>query len=213
MLHQVVQMFEEIASEMAHEYSAFPVRMIAEVVQFVLLAAIVWVVAMGWGKRKGFVSNMLAERAEKMSGEIEVASHAGADLVQAEQTASERLEAAKDEARGLVEAAQADARQLETTVSEEAAAESQRIIERARAALATETEEMHAELREELVSIVAQASRAILSEKMSVAEQRVAIERAIVESIGAEPTPPTVGNNGSRKRARKHVVPQSGVAS
>ena len=73
-------MFEEIYSEILHEYSAYPVRMIAEAVQFVLLIVIVWVVAMGWGKRKGFVANMLSERAERTDREIETASHAAEDL-------------------------------------------------------------------------------------------------------------------------------------
>jgi len=204
-------MFEEIAAEMAHEYTAFPVRMIAEVVQFALLAGIVWVVAMGFGKRTGFVANMLAERAEKTSRDVEAASHAGTDLAEARDGARKRLESAKDEARRLVEEAQADADQLEATARDEAEAEAARTIERANAALATETDEMRAELREELVSVVAQATRAILSEKMSVAEQRVAIERAIVSSIGADPEP-KVGDDGARRAPRKRPVPH-GVAS
>lgn len=205
-------MFEEIAAEMLHEYTAFPVRMIAEVVQFALLAAIVWVVAMGWGTRKGFVANMLSERAEKTRSDIEIVARAGEDLVAARQVSSERLDTARAEARKLVETARTDADRLESTAREEAAAEAQRTIERAKAALATENQEMRAELREELVSVVAQATRAILSEKMSVAEQRTAIESAIVSSIGADQVP-TIGNNGARKKSRPRAVPRSGVPS
>jgi F-type H+-transporting ATPase subunit b len=188
-LEQVAVMFEEIALEIGHEFTAYPVRMAAEAVQFVLLITIVWVVAMGWGKRRGFVANMLAERAERTAREIEVASHSSRDLVVAKQIGGERLDAAAVEARNVVEAAEADAAQLDATSRDEADAEANRILERAQAALVSETEQMRAELREELVSIVALATRSILSEKLSVAEQRASIESAIVASLGAEPTP------------------------
>jgi len=210
-LHQVMLMFGEIASEMGHELSASPVRMIAEVVQFALLIAIIWVVAMGWGKRKGFVANMLAERAERTGREIETASHASGDLVSAEETARDCLAAADIEARRLVETARADAEQIEATACEEADAEARRTTERATEALASEMEEMRTALREELVSIVAQATRSILSEKLSVAEQRAAIESAIVASLGADASPP-VQDNGARK-TRSRPAPRSKAVS
>jgi F-type H+-transporting ATPase subunit b len=201
-LHQVVVMFEEIYSEILHEYSAYPVRMIAEAVQFVLLIVIVWVVAMGWGKRKGFVANMLTERAERTDREIETASHAGEDLEIAEASARDRADRTQAEARMLVETARTDAEQLEATAREEADIEARRTTERAKTALATETEEMRSELREELVSIVAQATRSILSEKMSVAEQRTSIESAISASLGADASEHVQDNGAHKTRSR-----------
>ncbi len=205
-------MWQAIASEIVYEYSNYPVRMIAEAVQFLLLITIVWVVTMGWGKRKGFVANMIKERAERTSRQIEAASHAGADLVSAESTARERLDTARAEAAALLQNAQSEAERMEATAREEADAEAQRTTERAAAALVSEAEEMRGELREELVSIVAQATRSILSEKLSVAEQRASIESAIVASIGGEVLPPPVQDT-VKVKARERLASRSRAMS
>ena len=203
--------FEEILAEMGVEVTASPVRMIAEWLQFALLIAIIWVVAMGWGKRKGFVSNLLSERAERIGRKLEISSHAEENLTLARQDAAERLRTADLEAKQLVKAARADAKAIERSAREETDAEALRITERAKGALATEAEEMRSELREELVTVVAQASRSILSEKMSVAEQRAAIEQAIVGSLGAEAEPHVSDNGASKTRTRPAV--RTGTAS
>jgi F-type H+-transporting ATPase subunit b len=210
-LHELLLSFEEIAAEILHEFSAYPVRMAAEFVQFILLLAIIWVIGFGWGKRKGFVANMLSERAERTTRNIEIASHVDEDLAAAEKNASERLETAKVEARCLVDTARAESEESEAVAREEANAEARRITARAKAAMATESEEMQSELREQLVSTVAQATRSILSEKMSVAEQRTAIEAAILASLGADETT-RVSDNGARA-VRVRPATRSGVAS
>jgi F-type H+-transporting ATPase subunit b len=211
LLQQIVVAFEEILSEMGVEVSASPVRMIAEWLQFAVLIAIIWVVAMGWGKRSGFVANLLSERAERIGRKLEIASHAEDDLALARQQAAERLRTADVEAKRLVKAARADAKEVERSTREETDAEALRITERARDALATEAEEMRSELREELVAIVAQAARSILSEKMSVAEQRAAIEQAIVGSLGGEAEPQVSDIGVARPRSRS--VARTGTAS
>lgn len=211
MLQQMVVAFEEILAEMGVEVTASPVRVIAEWLQFALLIAIIWVVAMGWGKRKGFVANLLSERAERVGRKLEISSHAEENLALARQDAAERLRTADVEAKRLVKAARADAKEIEGTARDETDAEALRITERAKDALATEAEEMHSELREELVSIVAQAARSVLSEKMSVAEQRAAIEQAIVGSIGGETEPQVSDNGAARPHARSAA--RTGTAS
>ena len=70
---------------------------------------------------------------------------------------------------------------------------------------------MRSELREELVTIVAQATRSILSEKMSVAEQRAAIEQAIVASLGGEAGPQVSDTGAARPRSRSAA--RTGTAS
>ena len=202
MLHQVVLAFEEIFAEMRLEVAETPVRMIAELIQFVLLLVIVWVVAVGFGKRKGFVVNLLSERAERIDREIESASHAAENLSLAEKTSRELVDSTDAEAGRLLETARADAEQIEAAARAEADAEAQRIIERAESALATEMEEMRLELREELVSIVALATRSMLNETMSVPEQRELIERSIAVCLGSEAKPKVSDNGASRKRSR-----------
>jgi len=210
-LHQVVLAFEEILAEIRLEVVEEPLRLILEFVQFALLIVIVWVVAVGFGKRRGFVVNMLSERSERVSGEIEVASHAAENLALAQNTAREQVESADAAARQLLDTARADAEQIESTARTEADAEARRITERAESALATETEEMQLELREELVSIVAQATRSILNEKMSVSEQRALIESSILASIGPEDESKVSDNGSSRRRSKS--APRSGTAS
>ena len=211
MLHEVIVAFEEIFKEMGLEVTQEPVRMIAEITQFALLIGIVWVVAIGFGKRKGFVANLLSERAERTDRNLEIASRAPENLALAQKSATERIDSAETEARQLLEAAHADAEQIESTARAEADAEVSRITERAQSALTMETEEMHLELREELVSIVAQATRSILNEKMSVSEQRELIESSIAASLGSGPQPKVPDNGESHKRVRP--VSRSGSAS
>jgi F-type H+-transporting ATPase subunit b len=211
LLQQMVVAFEEILSEMGVEVTASPVRIIAEWLQFAVLIAIIWVVAMGWGKRRGFVANLLSERAERIGRKLEISSHAEEDLALARQEAAERLRTADVEAKRLVKAARADAKNIERSAREETDAEALRITGRATDALVTEGEEMRSELREELVTIVAQAARSILSEKMSVAEQRAAIEQAIVGSLGGESGPQVSDIGAARPRSRSTA--RTGTAS
>jgi F-type H+-transporting ATPase subunit b len=211
LLQQMVVAFEEILAEMGVEFTASPVRMIAEWLQFAVLIAIIWVVAMGWGKRRGFVANLLSERAERIGRKLEISSRAEEDLTLARQEAAERLQTADAEAKRLVKAARADAKEIERSAREETDAEALRITGRAKDALTTEGEEMRSELREELVTIVAQAARSILSEKMSVAEQRASIEQAIVGSLGGESGPQVSDIGAARPRSRSTA--RTGAAS
>ena len=210
-MQEIVIVFEEIATEIGRELAAEPLRIVAEVVQFLLLFGIAWVVAIGWGKRRGFVANMLAERAELIDHDVTVASHAPEDLQRAQSETSQRLEAATAQAEAIVLEARTDAQHIEEAARSEADAEAQRITDRARAALETEAEAMRTDVRDELVSIVAQASRTILNEKLTVSEQRKLIESAITGGVeSAAKSHP--GGNGHRARAKSSAA-ASGATS
>ena len=199
MLTQLAQAFEEIALEMGHEVTISPLRMLAEIVQFVLLVGIIWVVAVGWGKRRGFVANLLSERAERIDKQIQASSHADEDLASAQQTASGRVSSAEAKAREMLDAARSESQQAESAAREEADREAERIVERAQVAITTETSQMVAEMRDELVGLVAAATRSIMSETVGVAEQRALIESAITASLGEE----TAEKPAARVSARK----------
>ena len=104
-----------------------------------------------------------------------------------------------------------EALRIEEEARSEADAEAKRITDRACSALETETEAMRTDVRDELVSIVAQASRTILNEKLTVSEQRKLIESAITTGVetAAKDHP---GGNGHRVRA-KNPGAKSGAAS
>jgi len=186
MLETILFAVEEIAAEMGVEIAHAPLRFAAEVVQFVLLIAIVWVVAVGFGKRRGFVANMLTERAHTVSGRLEASSHAEEDLKHAQQVAALKIRTANADARRVLADARREAEEFEASARNDADAEAKRILDRADTALATERAEMHLEVREELVELVSQATRSIMNEKVPLAEQRKLIETAILAGIGSE---------------------------
>ena len=178
-------MISQILSAIGNELVESPVRIIAEVSQFLILFAIIWVVAIGFGKRRGFVANMLSERKQQVRAQLDEAQGAEAHLLDATSAAAAREAAAAKEAERLVAEARAAAGDSSDRVHAETDAEAERIVERARTALANERTQMQADLSEQLVDLVSQATRSIMNEKLTVAEQRARIEDAITEGVAA----------------------------
>jgi F0F1-type ATP synthase membrane subunit b/b' len=160
-LERIAEMFGKIATDIGAEAVAAPMRIVAEVAQFAVLLTIVYVVAVGFGKRKGFVANMLTERRDSVAARIEAASHVDEVVAQAKHECSE----------------------IENAAHAETDADCSRIQERAESALTTEQQEMMLELREQLVELVSSATRAIMNEKLTISEQRTRIENTIVGSM------------------------------
>ena len=118
--------------------------MVAEVAQFAILVGIAWVVALGFGNRKGFVSNMLAERKRRVDEHVAEAAVSDERLAAAKKAAEDRTRGAEEECRTVLEAARADAESSERETCDAADAEAQRIAERAETALANERMQMQA---------------------------------------------------------------------
>ena len=136
---------------------------------------------------------MLSERHERLSVRLDTASHADERLAQAKHTAASEVRKANAEARKVVADARVEAEAFEAKAAADADTEARRVEERAESALANELAEMHIEVREELVDLVAGATRSIMNEKMSVAEQRKLIEGAIACGVEkARPKEPAV---------------------
>jgi F0F1-type ATP synthase membrane subunit b/b' len=176
-------MVSEIIREFVGEIAGDPLRFVAEVVQFVVLVAIVWVVAVGWGSRRGFVANMLAERGERIRASVRSIAESEAELAQAREDAAQAVKAARAEARAALTDSKRDAAALEIEGRAAADKEAELIASRAEQAIKNETAEMHADLREQLIDVVAQATRAVMSEHMTLLEQRELIEESIVASL------------------------------
>ena len=210
MIQQLMVVFQEIVAEAGKEVMANPWRMVAEVVQFALLVGIVWIVAIGTGKRKGFIANMLTERDEHVRTRLEEASHAEQQLATSRRMASLKLRQANAEARKLVSGAQREVEQVLAQASKDADAEAERVRTRAESALDTERAEMELEIREQLVDLVAQATRSIMSEKVSLAEQRRLIEGAIVESVTSSPAEPKPKPRAAPRHEKRSVLSTAG---
>ena len=198
MLGEIVSVFHEILTTIIEEIQAAPMQLVAEVVQFVILIAIVWVVAVGFGKRRGFVVNMLSEKHDALTAHVSEALGSDEELSTARHDAAASERAARAEARRVVAEATHDAAKIRDDARNAADTDADLVTSRARTALATEREEMEIELRERLIETVAAATRAIMNEQMTVSEQRTLIEDSISASVG-----PDGGKKPIRLRAEK----------
>lgn len=173
-----------IVAEFVREVAHGPVRFAAEVIQFGLLVALVRLVTIGVGRRRGFAAKMLAERRESLAERLARAEHAD-EVLAAARAEARRLERAADaEARKLLAEAKTTAALIEAEARRETGAEIERIERRVQEAVSSEAAQMHEELREQLVAVVTQATRSIMNEQLTVQEQRDLIERALLGAVG-----------------------------
>jgi F-type H+-transporting ATPase subunit b len=187
----------EILHEVFAEIAADPGKFVIELVQFLLLAATVYFVAFGLGRRKGMFVNMLDERRQSITSRVERAANADEELVRSREEASARVAAARSDAAAIVREARATARKLSQQTRATTDAEAAEIRERAARVLEEERAEMHVEIRDRLVGVVAQSTRALLNEGVSPHEQRQLIQGIMASEIGhleesAEKLPATV---------------------
>ena len=176
-------MIAQILSAIVKEITEQPMMVIAEFVQSIALVVIVWGVAIGFGNRRGMILNMLDERATHVKKQLEHAEGAKDELESARTDAEKRLAEARTEAERLRTEADAEVAKSEVDARASADAEAERIVERASLALTNERAQMLADLRDELVDLVSEATRSIMNEALTVAEQRDRIEAAIAEGI------------------------------
>jgi F0F1-type ATP synthase membrane subunit b/b' len=174
----------EVLHEIVLEIGADPGKFAIEVVQFLVLVAVVYLVAIGFGRRKGMVVNILAERRSRVAGRVERAAQADDQLIRAQGEAKDRVAAAKVEAAAIVRQARTTARVLGKETHATIDAEAAEIRQRAMRVLEEEREEMHVEIRDRLVGVVAQSTRAMLNEGVSPHEQRQLIQGILSAQIG-----------------------------
>jgi F-type H+-transporting ATPase subunit b len=187
----------EVLHEIVTEIGAGPGAFAIEVLQFFVLVAIVYFVAFGFGSRKGMISNMLTERRDRVAARVERAAHADEQLARSREEARARVAAVGSEAATIRREARARARSSRRDLRAAADAEAASIRERAVKVLEEERAEMHVEIRDRLVGVVAQATRSLLNEGLSPHEQRELIQKIVSSEIGrlegsAEGTPAAV---------------------
>jgi F0F1-type ATP synthase membrane subunit b/b' len=197
-------LIEEIASN--------PVRFIVEVVQFAILAAGFWVLAIGTRKRKGILVNAIDRQAQKTTAELALVDSAPS-IVQAAHADSERIrKEAVAEAEGMVREATMEAEAIRREAAAFADKESTAILERADTAVQTEVAEMQAEVRDTLVNVIADATRSVMNEQLSLPEQRDLIQHAIMASVGHGPAKKAPDKKGPSTKRPVASRPQSEVS-
>lgn len=178
-------MIEEILAEVWHHMSGEPMTFALEVVQFVLLAALVYGVAWGFGKRRGMLRNMLSESHAATRERVDTAMAMPDRLADARDMATARKRTARSQARKLIADARLEAERLQAEGEMQADAEAERLLRHTEEAIENEREETQAEVRERLIDVVARSTRAIMNERLSLGEQRKLIESAVMASVGS----------------------------
>lgn len=174
----------ELFAEAFHEIAAEPITFVVELVQFVVLLFIVKAIAIGFGEREGMVVGMLKDRRERLRLALDDAASASEELDAARVAAADMLSRARSEARRVVTEARrsADSEAAEVLAAVEVeAAEIEREVQET---LAKERAEMLGGVHDQLVDLVTQATRQVLDEGYSPAEQRELIQKSVVESLG-----------------------------
>jgi F-type H+-transporting ATPase subunit b len=173
----------EVLQESLHEIQHDPITFAIELVQFAILIFIIWVVAIGIGKRQGMLVKMLADRRERVAADLEEAAEREMESASAPERAAQlRADAerrvAEIRADARQEAEQERARVLETTAEEIAEIERQTV-----ETLERERSEALGGVNEQLVDVVTAAVRQILDEGFTPAQQRKMIQDAITKSL------------------------------
>ncbi|MBI5231765.1 MAG: hypothetical protein HY876_06335 [Coriobacteriales bacterium] len=199
-------MIAEVLTEFVHEVTAEPWRLALEVLQFVILAAIVWMGAVGIGKRRGIIVARLATRRERLGERLARADGAAGDLETARREAEERVRDSRAEAQTLMEDAEREAARIHDETRTDVADQVATTVRRVEESLAAEAEEARSSLREQLVEVVALASRSVLSQMVSATEQRELIEQAVGAATAA-PKESDAGPGGRTPSRRPHHEP------
>jgi len=173
----------EVIHEIVTEIAADPTKFVIEIVQFVLLIAIAYSVAVGTKRRRGMLGNILDRRRGRVAERVERAAHAEEALAQAREEAAASAAAARDEAREIAKQARTTARASRRDLRAAVDAEGEAIRARSAKVLEEERAEMHVEVRDRLVDVVAQATRSLLNEGLPPQEQRQLIQKIISSEI------------------------------
>jgi F0F1-type ATP synthase membrane subunit b/b' len=190
-------MVAEIVKAMAEEIVKAPWTFLLEIVQFVILVAAAWFLAVGTRERPGMITGRLTGRRQRVAADLEHAMGAAERAHAARTEASDRVKAAQREAHAIKAGATREAHRMDRELREATDAEAARIAQRVDEALATEAANVRQELRMELVEVVAQATRGVLSTSLSIPEQRDLIERAVLAATSP-------GGSGAERATEIH---------
>ena len=184
-------MITETLNAIMRDLQGEPFVILGEVIQFAILAAAVWFLAVGFGKRQGLLKSRLVKRQANLGSQLELVLAAPSRAEEATLRAGELAEEARTTVASTGSSAKQEADEIERRIHEEADTEAERISRHVDEALASENERMIAEVRARLVDTVAQATRSVMSGALSVPEQRRLIETAVVAAMSAEDTTPS----------------------
>ncbi|MFZ3063236.1 MAG: ATP synthase F0 subunit B [Actinomycetota bacterium] len=167
----------ELFKEVLHEITGKPLIFIVEIIQFaVLIGIFILVVPRIVGKR-------LKERRERIIAELQEATKAKKEYIEATKEADTIVARAKEEARQIVKAAKENARREREAAVGQAEQEAKDIILQAEQTIETEKNKVINEACEQLVSLVTATTRRFLDEALTESERRALTQKIILSSL------------------------------
>ncbi len=163
--------------EALREIAARPASYAAEVIQFVLLVAVV-----AWAARRPLAAR-LARRRERIAAELAGAAESEREAEAMRAEAEGVVPRAEAEARTLVETARAGAEREREAADAEARAEAERVLAHARQSVDAEHQRLLRETSDRLVRLTSEVARRYLEELLTDVERRAVTEKAILDSL------------------------------
>lgn len=147
--------------------------LIAQLVNFGIVVFVLWRFAL-----KPIMKNM-AQRSEEIGKSLEDAKRIEKELAETERLKEERLLAAQKDAQSIIESASQEAERIRVQKVEQTKKEMEQVLEKTKAQIAAEKDQMIAEARQQVGTLVIAATEKIITKKLDPEKDRELIESAI----------------------------------
>ncbi len=167
----------ELIQEALREIAGQPLVFAVEVVQFLLLAALVGLLL------RRIVGSRLKVRRERIAAEVAKADRADAAYAEAQQRAAQIVAGARTESQRTIEAARRAAEEELRVGLEKVEQEAGAILLQAGQTIETEKEKTTAEAAERLVTLITEVTRRFIEESLTESERRAVTEKLILAGL------------------------------
>jgi F0F1-type ATP synthase membrane subunit b/b' len=185
----------EVLRELLRQVTARPGAFAAEVVQAILLVAIV-----AWAGRRP-IGRRLGSRRDRIAAELAEARAAELESARMRDEARALVERARGDAPGIVQAARDQAQRESADDAVRLEAEAQEAVRQARQTVEADESRVVRDASERLVRLTAETARRYLDEVLSESQRRALTDKVIAQALeemerGSPPTP------GANRRGR-----------
>ncbi len=167
----------ELIQEMLREITGQPLIFTVEVVQFILLVAIVGFLLLR------IVGTRLKERCERIAAEVEKANRADAAYEEAQQQAAALVANARADSQRIIEEARTAAQEERKAGLDRVKEEADAILLQARQSIETEKEKAAGEASGHLVALITEVTRRFIEEALTESERRAVTEKLILAGL------------------------------
>jgi F-type H+-transporting ATPase subunit b len=162
-------------SEIAGQFGVTLPTLIAQIVNFCLVAAVLYFFAVKP------VAKTLDERQQKIADGLQYAEEMKTQLAEAERERAEKIKEAAQEAQRILSEAREQSKEMIEQKTQEAAAQAESIIRKASEATELERQKMLSDVRQEVARLVVVTSAKVLEKELSDADKQTYSETAAKE--------------------------------